>query len=99
MGGEFLVGLNREVRQAAGVEAGDGVRVVLKLDTDVRDVEVPDDLAAALAQHNARARFDALAFTHRKEYVRWVTEAKRDDTRRRRIDQAVEMILAGKTRS
>jgi hypothetical protein len=100
MGGEFLLGLNREVREAAGVAAGDEVAVVVTLDDQPRDVEVPEDLADALASvPEAKARFDKLAFTHRKEYVRWVTEAKRDDTRRRRVARAVEMISAGKTRT
>jgi uncharacterized protein YdeI (YjbR/CyaY-like superfamily) len=100
MGGEFLLGLNREVREAAGVAAGDEVAVIVTLDDQPRDVEVPEDLADALASvPEAKARFDKLAFTHRKEYVRWVTEAKRDDTRRRRVAQAVEMISAGKTRT
>lgn len=100
MGGEFLVGLNREVRQAAGVEAGDQVDVSLELDEDPRDVALPGDLAAALAADaEAQAKFEAMAFTHRKEYARWVAEAKRDDTRQRRVDQALEMIRAGKKRT
>lgn len=100
MGGAFLVGLNREVRESAGVEAGDEVDVAIELDGAPREVEVPDDLAAALdADPAVRATFDGMAFTHRKEYVRWVTEAKREDTRTRRVEQAVEMIRAGRTRS
>jgi hypothetical protein len=100
MGGESLLGLNRQVREAAGVAAGDSVEVVLLLDREPREVEVPDDLAAALAADaQAKAIFDALAFTHRKEYARWIAEAKRDDTRRRRLSQAIEMIRAGQTRS
>ncbi len=100
MGGEFLVGLSREVRQGAGVEAGDEVDVVLELDQAPREVEVPPALAAALAgDAQARAAFEGLAFTHRKEYARWVAEAKREETRDRRVEQALEMIKAGKTRS
>jgi hypothetical protein len=100
MGGEYLLGLNRAVREAAGAEAGDVVDVVLALDTAPREVDVPEDLAAALAvETGARERFDAMAVSHRKEYVRWITEAKRDETRQRRISQAVEMIQAGRTRS
>jgi hypothetical protein len=100
MGGESLLGLNRQVREAAGVAAGDSVEVVLLIDREPREVEVPDDLAAALAADaQAKAIFDALAFTHRKEYARWIAEAKRDDTRRRRLSQAIEMIRAGQTRS
>jgi uncharacterized protein YdeI (YjbR/CyaY-like superfamily) len=100
MGGEFLLGLSREVRQGAGVEAGDLVDVVLELDAAPREVEVPEALAAALAEDpEAQAGFDAMAFTHRKEYARWVGEAKREETRQRRVEQALEMIRSGKTRS
>jgi hypothetical protein len=100
MGGEFLLGLNRAVRQAAGVEAGDTVEVDLELDTAPREVEVPQALADALAADRAaREAFDRLAYTHRKEYVRWIEEAKRDETRQRRLAQALEMLRQGKTRS
>jgi hypothetical protein len=100
MGGEFLLGLSREVRQGAGAEAGDMVDVAVRLDVAPRDVDVPEALAAALATDpQAKAAFEAMAFTHRKEYARWVAEAKRDETRLRRVQQALEMIRAGKTRS
>ena len=60
-------------------------------------LQVPDDLVAALAQ-NGRAQqfFDALAFSHRKEWVRWVEEAKKADTRSSRISKAVEALSEGK---
>jgi hypothetical protein len=100
MGGEFLVGLSRAVRQAAGVEAGETVDVKLELDTAVREVEVPEALAGALAgDPAAKAAFEALAFTHRKEYARWVAEAERDETRQRRVTQALQMLREGRTRS
>lgn len=100
MGGEFLLGLNKQVREAAGVAAGDTVDVVVLLDEQPREVDVPDDLAAALsADATAKKAFDAMAFTHRKEYARWVADAKRPETRERRVAQAVEMIRAGQTRS
>ncbi len=100
MKGEFLVGLSREVRQNAGAEAGDEVEVALELDEAPREVEVPEALAAALAADpEASASFERMAFTHRKEYARWVTEAKKEETRERRVQQAVEMIRTGQTRS
>jgi hypothetical protein len=100
MGGEFLVGLNREVRDGAGVQAGDEAEVSLELDLAPREVEVPEPLAAALAADpQAAARFERMAFTHRKEYGRWIAEAKREETRQRRVSQALEMIRAGQTRS
>jgi hypothetical protein len=100
MGGEFLVGLNLEVRESAGVEAGDAVDATIELDTAHRDVEVPEPLADALAEDPAaRAAFDALAFTHRKEFTRWVVDAKRQETRARRVAQTLEMLREGRTRS
>jgi len=100
MGGEFLLGLSKEVRQGAGVEAGDEVEVAVELDTAPREVELPGALAAALAADpQAKASFDRLAFSHRKEYARWVGEAKQEETRQRRVQQALEMIRAGKTRT
>ena len=100
MGGEFLLGLSREVRQGAGVQAGEEVEVTVELDAAPRQVEVPEALATALAADpQAKASFDGMAFTHRKEYARWIAEAKQEQTRQRRVQQALEMIRAGKTRS
>ena len=100
MGGEFLLGLNKAVRQGAGVEAGDEVDVTVELDTAPREVEVPEALAAALAADpQAEASFEQMAFSHRKEYARWIAEAKQEETRQRRVEQALEMIRAGKTRT
>ena len=95
MRGENLLGLNREVRTGAGVEAGDTVEVLIELDTEPREVEVPEPLAAALAQDpEAKQAFDAMSFTHRKEYARWIEEAKRAETRDRRVTQALERLRA-----
>jgi hypothetical protein len=100
MGGEFLLGLSREVRAAAGVQAGDTAQLRLELDTKPREVEVPEALEAALAaDRTARAAYDRLAYTHRKEFARWIAEAKKDETRERRVAQAIAMLHAGRTRS
>jgi uncharacterized protein YdeI (YjbR/CyaY-like superfamily) len=97
MGGEFLVGLNREVREQAGVQAGDRVAVKLELDTAPREVDVPESLAAALADDDdARAAFEGMAYTHRKEFARWVADAKREETRQRRVAESVQMLRHGK---
>ena len=97
MGGRFLVGLNAENRAAAGVAAGDQVDVDIQLDTGPREVEVPADLAGALAHDDvARANFDGLSYTHRKEWVRWIEEAKKTETRATRLARTVESLRAGK---
>jgi hypothetical protein len=100
MRGEFLLGLNREVRTGAGVEAGDTVTVDLALDDAPREVDVPPALAEALeGDEAARAAYEAMAYSHRKEYARWIAEAKREETRARRVAEALTMITAGRTRS
>src|SRR6201990_1425932 len=76
MGGEFLVGLPKAVREAAAAQAGDTVPVTRALDSAPREVDVPEAMAAALASDpEARAKFESLSYTHRKEYARWVEEA------------------------
>jgi Bacteriocin-protection, YdeI or OmpD-Associated/Domain of unknown function (DUF1905) len=100
MGGEFLLGMSKAVRQGAGAQAGDTVDVLIELDEAPREVEVPEALSAALAgDQAAKEAYDALAYTHRKEFARWIAEAKKAETRDRRVAQAVEMLREGRTRS
>jgi uncharacterized protein YdeI (YjbR/CyaY-like superfamily) len=100
MRGEFLLGLNRSVREAAGVQAGESVEVEVMLDPAQREVAVPEELAAALADDPvASAAFEKLSFSHRKEYARRIAEAKRAETRDRRLAQALQMLRDGRTRS
>jgi hypothetical protein len=94
MGGAFWVPLAAENREAAGVSAGDEVDVRIELDDAPREVSVPDDLAAAF-DDAARTTFDGLAYTHRKEWVRWVEEAKKPETRATRIEKTVASLREG----
>ena len=95
MGGAFWVPLAAEHRQAAGVVAGDEVDVRVELDSAPRDTPLPDDLDAAL-DDVARSHFHSLAPSHRKEWVRWVEEAKKPETRATRIEKTAEALRAGK---
>jgi hypothetical protein len=96
-GDDYFLVINRKVREAAGVAAAETVDVELELDTEPRIVRVPKDLAGALDKET-RAGFDRMSYTHRREYVEWIEEAKREETRRRRIAKAVELIGEGKPR-
>lgn len=97
MGGRSMLPLSAENRAGAGVAAGDEVEVEVAPDLAPRTVEVPEDLAAPLsADAAARAMFDGLAPGQRKEWVRWVTEAKRVETRADRVTKAVEALAAGR---
>lgn len=92
-GGEALVGFSKAQRAACGVEPGDTVDVELALDDAPREVDVPEMLAAALADDPvARTAFDALAYTHRKELARGIAEAKRPETRERRLADALARL-------
>jgi uncharacterized protein YdeI (YjbR/CyaY-like superfamily) len=84
--------VNWQVRQASGVRPGDRVEVELSQDRQKRTVSVPRDLAAALAKAELRKVFDAMSFTHRKEWVVAVNEAKRPETRQRRIEACVKAV-------
>ncbi len=93
MGGKFMVGVSAEHREAAGVKAGDTLDITLELDTAPRNVELPDDLAAALAAvAGARAAFDDSSPSKRKEFVRQVEDAKTEETRTRRIATVVSKV-------
>jgi hypothetical protein len=97
MGGVFLIGVSAENRQAAGVSAGDEIDVDIALDTEPREVTVPADFAKALdADAAAKQRFEALSYTHRREHVRAIEDAKTDETRQRRIAKAIAMLHDGR---
>jgi hypothetical protein len=87
----------KEIRQKIGKSFGDEVSIELEQDHEPRQVELPTDLQQALqANPAAQAVFDRLSYTHQREYVRWITEAKREQTRLRRIQQTIEMLIRGK---
>jgi Bacteriocin-protection, YdeI or OmpD-Associated/Domain of unknown function (DUF1905) len=94
-GGVDYLAFRREVREAAGVEIGATVAIEVELDTSERVVCVPEDLAVALAEAGVRDAFDRLSYTHRKEYVSWVEEAKREQTRKTRIGRSVDLLKEG----
>ena len=95
-GGQAMVGVSKANRTAAGVDLGDRFDVTLTLDEEPRVIEVPDDLAAALAgDAEAAAAFERLSFTHRREYVTWIGEAKRPDTRARRVAGTLNRLRDG----
>jgi len=95
-GGTTYLGLTNAVRSEAGIEVGATVAVVMERDDEPRVVEVPEALARLLSRDDAaRAAFDRLAFTHRKEYAQWIAEAKRDETHDRRAVKAIAMLRDG----
>jgi hypothetical protein len=98
MGGTFMISLSAENRAAAGVAGGDTVEVDLDLDTAPREVDVPDDLAAALAAvPEAKAFFESLSYSNKRRHVMQIDAAKTAETRQRRIQKAVALFAEGKS--
>ena len=97
MGGVYCLGVPKAFRDSAGIKAGDNIVVTLEVDSAPREVVMPDDLAAALANvPSGLAAWEKLSYSHRKEHVRAIEDAKQSETRQRRIEKAVAMVIAKK---
>jgi hypothetical protein len=97
MGGQNWIGISAEHRAGAGVAAGDAVDVTVELDTEPREVEVPADLAEALARDSeAKAFFEGLSYSNKRRHVLAIEGAKAAETRQRRIDKAVSQFREGR---
>lgn len=92
MGGARILGLLKSIRSKLGKGPGDQVSVTVELDTEERAIAVPADLVEALTAAALRERFDGLSSSHRREYVSWIDEAKRPETRARRVRQTIERL-------
>lgn len=88
-----VLGIRKEIREKIAKSFGDQVTVHLELDTEPRVVEVPPELAQAFkAEPGAEAVFQSLAYTHQREHVNYINEAKKPETRQRRVAQTIEML-------
>lgn len=83
----------KSIREQIGKSFGDEVKTTVELDTEPRVIEVPKDLMKELKKHeDAKAFFDKLSYTHKREYVMWINEAKKEETRQRRVAKTIEML-------
>ena len=98
MGGRAVLGIHKATREAIGKAVGDPVQISLLPDTTPRTVAIPPELAEQLARHpDVSDQFDGLAFTYRKEFARWVADAKRQETKDRRAAGVIAKVRAGET--
>jgi uncharacterized protein YdeI (YjbR/CyaY-like superfamily) len=89
-----VLGVQKAIMAEAGVSVGDTLTVVVRNDDAPREVEVPDDLKEALRRNEAaRAAFVGLSFSHRREYVDAINEAKRPETRARRVERTIQALV------
>jgi len=96
MGGKYVLGIPKAFREEAGIAAGDNIVITLEADTAPREVKVPADLAKVIKKNGLSTAWDKLSYTDRKEHVRAVEEAKRPETRTKRIEKTIEMLTAKK---
>ena len=97
MGGCHRMVVNRELREAARVKAGDTVKVVMLRDEGERTVEIPAVLNAELKKNKAAAmNWEKYSYTHRKEMARSITEVKQEETRIRRLAKVMDVLKSGK---
>lgn len=93
-GGKYFVPVRKDRQEAAGVKQGDVVKVTIAPDTEVRDVEAPPDLKAAFKKNAAaKAAWERLSFTHKKEHAEALLGAKKPETRARRLEKTLEMLV------
>ncbi len=92
---QHMIGLLKAIRDQIGKQPGDTISVELWKDEAPRIIEVPVAFAAAMKKAGLLAAFEKLSYTHRKEYCRWITEAKKEETRTARLSKAIEMLKQG----
>jgi hypothetical protein len=90
----------KEIREKVGKTFGDEIKITVEPDSEPRVVDVPPDFAKALGKVKAaQAYFNSLSYSHQREYVGYITEAKREETRTRRIDRTIEILKQGKSKN
>ena len=92
---QHMIGVLKAVREKLGKGPGDTIEVELWKDKDERTVEVPAEFQKLMKKEGLLPFFDKLSYTHRKEYCRWITEARKEETRLQRLEKAVEMLKKG----
>jgi len=91
------LGITQAIRKELGKELGDTIHIVLEQDKEPREVILPEEVAALFSKHpKAKAFFDKLSYTDRKEYIVWITSAKREETKQNRLGLLIEKLENGR---
>jgi hypothetical protein len=97
MGGCYMLGMTQEIRKKIGKDFGDTIDVTIEKDEEERNVDVPSDLQEAMNNNpEAQKTYDKLSYTGKREYVLWITDAKRAETRADRVEKAIVKLSEGK---
>ena len=92
---QHMLGLLKSIREQIGKGPGDMIEVTIQKDEEERVVEIPPAFEKLLQKEGLLPAFEKLSYTHRKEYCRWLTEAKREETRLARLEKAIAMLKKG----
>jgi bifunctional DNA-binding transcriptional regulator/antitoxin component of YhaV-PrlF toxin-antitoxin module len=92
---EHILGVPKAIREKLGKGPGSAIEVVLSKDEAVRTIEIPPEFKKRMEREKLLPFFEGLSFTHRKEYARWLTEAKKAETRKARFEKAIELLKKG----
>jgi hypothetical protein len=92
---QHMLGVLKAIRGQIVKDVGETVEVVVWKDEEERTVEIPTEFERLLKKEGLRSVFEKLSYSHRKEYCRWITEAKKQETRLRRVEKAAEMLKKG----
>ena len=90
-----MLGMLKVIREQTGKGPGDTIEVVVWKDEEVRTVKLPAQFAKLIKKEGLLSVFEKLSYTHRKEYCCWITEAKKEETRLKRLEKAIEMLRKG----
>jgi Domain of unknown function (DUF1905)/Bacteriocin-protection, YdeI or OmpD-Associated len=95
--GCHLLGVRKDIRHAIGKKPGEVISVTIEKDTEERVVAVPDELQQILDKNpKAKSFYESLSFTNRKEYVQWISSAKKQETKNKRLAEILSRLLKGK---
>jgi len=92
---QHMLGVFKAIREKIGKQPGDKVEVVVWKDDEERTVVVPAPFEKSMKREGLLPFFEKLSYTHRKEYCRWIADAKNEETRNKRLEKAIEMLRKG----
>ncbi len=92
---QHMLGILKAIREQIGKQPGDTIDVELWKDEAPRVLEIPAAFQAAMKKEGVLATFEKLSYTHRKEYCRWITDAKKEETRSARLTKSIAMLKKG----
>ncbi|CEN80145.1 YdeI/OmpD-associated family protein [Paraclostridium sordellii] len=88
--GYYMIGITKSIRKEIGKDTGDNLFVEIEKDEEVREIELPKDFKVELEKNKIALKFyDNLSYSSKRKYYQWITSAKKEETRRKRINEAI----------